>query len=247
MTSHDMNAKAVVPGLRPVAIRLIALTLVAGLAGCAGHMDGGRMVSFQEPMSVEERHPIVVDKAPKTLDVAVGRSQYGLTDFQKVEVEDFIGNWRQEGTGRLMISAPSGSSNERSAYQVVAEIRQILKGFGVPQSAVAVDSYYAGGGKPPVKMSFVRYVATGPDCGHFSENLAEDPRNVHYENFGCAGQHNLALMIANPRDLVEPRGTTDRSGERRDFAWQQYIKGKSTISETKDAEKAGTISDVAKQ
>ena len=53
-------------------------------------------------------------------------------------------------------------------------------------------------------------------------------------------------MIANPRDLIEMRNGTPRSGERRDEVWRKYVGGKSTISETSQEEKAGMISDVAK-
>ncbi len=107
-------------------------------------------------------------------------------------------------------------------------------------------AYNAGGGKPPVKISFLRYVAEGPDCGHWSKNLAEDPQNVAYPDYGCSTQHNLAAMIANPRDLIEMRDGTSRSGERRDVVWRKYVGGKSTISEKPSEEKAGIISDVAK-
>ena len=39
------------------------------------------------------------------------------------------------------------------------------------------------------------------------------PRSAHFENrpywnFGCANQRNLAAMVDNPADLVQPRGET---------------------------------------
>ena len=69
--------------------------------------------------------------------------------------------------------------------------------------------------QPPIRISYVRYVAEGPQCGDFPTNLASQPDNLNSENFGCATQKNLAAMVANPADLVEPRTMTPRSEERR--------------------------------
>ena len=54
---------------------------------------------------------------------------------------------------------------------------------------------------------------------------------------GCANQHNLAAMIANPADLLGPRSETDRSGERRDTVWDKYTKGESTGAQKSEEEK----------
>ena len=69
--------------------------------------------------------------------------------------------------------------------------------------------------RPPVKLSFLRFVAEGPECGNFQTNLARDPRNLPAPNFGCASQKNLAAMVVNPSDLLGPRNTNARPSERR--------------------------------
>lgn len=248
MKYHRSHKNAFESGLRPVAMRVMIATVVAaGLAGCRDEYGGHRFVGWEAPATVAERHPIVVDKESSSLDVAVSTHASGLNDFQKVQVAEFIGQYRHEGVGRISVQTPSGTANEGAAYRVVSDVKGLLRGAGIPSSAVDVQAYHAGGGKPPVKLSFVRYVAHGPDCGKWPTNLVDEPRNQNYWNFGCAQQHNLAAMIANPRDLVEPRDTWQRPSERRDVTWDKWVGGKSTISETADDEKAGIISDVAKQ
>jgi pilus assembly protein CpaD len=45
-------------------------------------------------------------------------------------------------------------------------------------------------------------------------------------------------MVANPEDLIRPRGETPRPGERRDVVWGKYIAGEPTISKRAPSEHA---------
>ena len=92
-----------------------------------------------------------------------------------------------------------------------------------------------GDAQAPIRISYSRYVAEGPQCGKWSSNLAETSSNLNYPNLGCATQANFAAMIANPADLVAPRTATPRIGDRDHTVWEKYIKGESTIS-TKQAD-----------
>jgi pilus assembly protein CpaD len=246
MKFEDTKMHTKITGIRPAALKLTAASLmVLSLVACRGY-DDGRIVGYAEPYEYEKRHPINVTTDETQLDIVVGGHATGLNSIQRAQVDEFLGQWRHEGTGRITIAAPSGSANEGAAYEAAAEIRDLARDKGIPGHAVVFAAYNAGGGKPPVKISFLRYVAEGPTCGDWSKNLAEDPQNVAYPNYGCSTQHNMAAMIANPRDLIEMRDGTPRPGERRDVVWRKYVAGDSTISETAAEEKAGIISDVAK-
>ena len=80
----------------------------------------------------------------------------------------------------------------------------------------------------PVRLSYLQFVAEPPDCPDWSENIGRDPKNMPWPNMGCASQRNLAAMVANPEDLLHPRGETPRSGERRDNVWGKYVRGEVT-------------------
>jgi pilus assembly protein CpaD len=78
-------------------------------------------------------------------------------------------------------------------------------------------------------------VAQPPECGNWPTNLAYEPENLPYPNFGCATQRNFGAQIANPADLLGPRSETARSSERRDQMWSKYIRGEPTgTRRTKD-------------
>jgi pilus assembly protein CpaD len=84
----------------------------------------------------------------------------------------------------------------------------------------------------------MRYVAEGPECGNdWSENLARNPKNFNYPDFGCSQQRNLAAMIANPADLLGPRTEGPRDSNRRDDVYGKYVSGKVTASDKTDDEK----------
>jgi pilus assembly protein CpaD len=72
-----------------------------------------------------------------------------------------------------------------------------------------------------VVVSFVRTVAVTEECGSWN-NLAYQPENEQYDNFGCAHQHNIAAMVANPQDLVAPQPSTPPDAGKTSLAIDAY-------------------------
>ncbi|MEQ8736971.1 MAG: CpaD family pilus assembly lipoprotein, partial [Hoeflea sp.] len=65
--------------------------------------------------------------------------------------------------------------------------------------------------------------ASTGQCGRWPDDLAADTsENKHWANFGCAYQNNLAAQIANPGDLIAPRGMSPIDAERRSQVIQTY-------------------------
>ena len=89
--------------------------------------------------------------------------------------------------------------------RAVGDIRGMIAVYGFSDANVTIEPYHDPDSSAPIRLSYLRFVAQGPDCGLWTSNLAEDPRNLAYPNFGCAQQHNLAAQVANPADLLGPR------------------------------------------
>jgi len=227
-------------GVASMAKTMVCVSLLAlGLGGCK-HGEERAQVAGWTLVDPSERHPILVSQQPQTMNVHVTRGSGGLTPQQRAELLAFAGRSRASdaGNSKLIIGAPSGGANEVAAMRAVHEIRQLLSDNGIPEPAIAVEVYSREGDpQPPIRVSFLRYVAEGPQCGDWSTNLAVDPQNLPYPNLGCTTQHNLAAMVANPADLLGPRSETDRSSERRDVVWDKYIKGDSTGAQKSEDEK----------
>jgi pilus assembly protein CpaD len=242
--THTLNKPGSLGASLSVAtLRLLAVSAIAiSISGCGhrfGAHDGEHTAALTQPLrTVEERHPIEVEKARTSMSLVAPSAAHGLNTYQKERVRHFVGLWRNEGLGKMTVAG-----NDRAA---LGDLRDILIDAGVPVGAVDLKRY--DGNQPGVKVSFARYIAEGPKCGAWHENLAENSNNDMYGNFGCSAQHNMAAMIANPRDLKTPRDQTDWSdGDRRDFVYRAWIQGAKTNGDATAVTKAGNVSEVAKQ
>ena len=213
--------------IRPGIAKIIALALLpAALAGC--EHDQGAQVANWTLIDPEQRHPILVSRQPENLTLHIARGSQGLTPMQRARVLEFVSRSRSvdAGNSRFVISAPGGSENESAAREAAAEVQQLMLDGGYSESSIAVGAYQANGGDAPLHVSYRRYVAEAPDCGQdWSQNLARNRQNVPYPNFGCATQRNFAVKVANPADLLGPRTMTERSADRRDVAFDKYVRG----------------------
>ncbi len=222
----------------------IALLSVAS-GGCEHDRATSPQVAGWTLVDPEQRHPILVSQQPATLNLHVSPSADGLTPMQRARVLEFANHSRasDSGNSRIVISAPGGSANEGASMQAADEARQLLINTGYSETTIAVEAYHASGRDAPLRLSYMRYVAEAPNCGQdWSENLARTYQNTPYPNMGCAAQRNLAVMVANPADLLGPRTMTSRDSNRRDDMYGKYVKG-STLGASDEAQTIKTSTD----
>ena len=76
-------------------------------------------------------------------------------------------------------------------------------------------------------------------CGRdWSDNLAYTLDNRTPSNFGCSIQHNIAAMVADPRDLLGPGAMGPVDTARRATVMEHYQKGEVTQADKRTADKA---------
>jgi len=228
----SLLARAARPGLALIAVLLIGTSL----GGCI------RSPRFQAPFTLanpNERYPIAVHEGEVAIDLAVYRGSAGLNPSQKAQLYSFLRDYKQQAVETLLIRAPSGGPNETAVLHAYDQVRAAMRAAGIPAGEVKIEPYYSNGDPAaPLRVSYLQYVADPPDCPDWSENVARDPQNMPWPNMGCATQRNLAVAVANPEDLIRPRGETPRPGERRDVVWGKYVAGEPTISKRAPSEHA---------
>jgi pilus assembly protein CpaD len=123
----------------------------------------------------------------------------------------------------------------------------------VPPNGVVVHQYRPDDPRhlPAIRLSYPKMSAVAGPCGLWPEDLGPSIKNKgyfenkSYYNFGCSAQRNLAAMVDNPSDLVQPRPETPAYTPRRSAAFQKYRTGQPTSITYPDADKA-KLSDTGK-
>src|SRR5437763_11380135 len=252
MNSTDVSAAR---GPGACALRLLtAASCAAMLAGCMNSIASitNPDVAGTVPSDYRQRHPIVIKDGPRTVELFIGNQRGTLSGAQRADVLAFAHEWRREATGGILIDVPAGTNNEAAAAHALHEVRALLTAAGVPLKAVDVRPHRP---SDPQKLAtlilhYPRISADAGPCGLWPEDLGPTYECQHLENrefwnFGCASQRNLAAMVENPADLVQPRGETPSYTARRTTALGKYQRGEATATIYPDADK-GKISEVGK-
>ena len=224
--------------------------LSAALGAC---QQTGELVTASVPTDYRLRHPIAVTEANRSIVVFVGHGRGGLSAPQRSDVIGLAQTWVREGTGGVIADVPVETANARAAAATYREIRTVLAAGGVPSSAITLRQYHPDDLQtlPTIRLSYPRISAVAGPCGLWPEDLGPNiydtgyNENRPYHNFGCATQRNLAAMVDNPADLVQPRSETPAYTARRNVAFDKYRKGVATTTSYPESEKA-KLSDTGK-
>lgn len=227
---------------------LIGLSLALGACSAPDAAITGGV-----PDDYRLRHPIAITEANQQLAVFVGHGRGGLTPSQRTDVAGLARTWVREATGAIVVNVPADTPNARAAEATYGEIRSVLMAGGVPARGINMYHYHpdASQSLAPIKLSYSKIAATAGPCGIWPEDLGPSisnpgySENKPYYNFGCATQRNLASMVDNPTDLVQPRTETPAYTMRRTEGFEKYRKGDPTNTTYPDADKA-KLSDVGK-
>jgi pilus assembly protein CpaD len=232
---------------------IVPLVLLAAALGACTHAREELDITSSVPTDYRQRHPIVVQEADRTVEVFVGTGRGGLTAPQRTDVAAFAQTWLHEGAGPIAVDLPVSTPNARAATQSLHDIQAIFSSVGVPARGVSVRRYTPANPTQfaTIKLNYPRIRADAGPCGLWPEDLGPSFRNPIYQenrpysNLGCASQRNMAAMVANPADLVQPRPESPSYTTRRSTVLGKYSKGESTATIYPDQDK-GKISDVGK-
>jgi pilus assembly protein CpaD len=231
--------RTMIAGRRSDAKVVVRAAIAAGFAllVCGCNTDQQAAGVPDVPADYRMRHPITIKESSRTLELFVGSNRGALTAMQRAQVLAFAQSWRHEATGGVIVELPAGNSTERAAAAAMPEIRSILAASGVPPSSIIVQNYPATGRElATVRINYPKIAAQAGPCGMWPEDIGPSLNRDYFENqpywnFGCANQRNLAAMVDNPADLVQPRAETPVSTARRTTVLEKYRAGTSTATE----------------
>lgn len=247
---NDRITTALDKAIRRRGLLTVAAVALA-LAGCNTAREAD--ITASVPADYRLRHPIAIQEANRTVELFIGTSRGGLEASQQVDVMAFAQTWRQEATGGIIVEVPSGTPNARAAADALREVRSIFNAAGVPARSVAVRPYRpeSPAQLATMRLNYPKMIANAGPCGQWPEDLGPTWRNPIYTvnrphfNHGCSTQRNLAAMVANPTDLVQPRPEAPPNIGRRMVQHEKFRRGELTAQTHSDAERA-KLSDVGK-
>jgi pilus assembly protein CpaD len=226
--------------------RLRGVLALAGvsiaLGACTHKMED---VTATVPVDYRARHPIVVQESSRAVEIFVGSERGGLTAAQRSDVAALAQTWMRDGTGVITAEVPVNAPNARAAADAYREVQSLLVAGGVPPRGIVMHNYRTESPRQfaTIRLKYPRIVAEAGPCGTWPEDLGPSIKNKTYfenkpyYNLGCSQQRNLAAMVANPEDLVQPRADSGIYTARRTFVLDKYRQGQSTATAYADADK----------
>jgi pilus assembly protein CpaD len=210
-------------------------------------------VTASIPDDYRQRHPIAIQEADRSIVIFVGHARGGLSASQRSDVMGLAQTWVREGTGAIVADVPVDTPNARAAAASFREVQALLAAGGVPPRGITLRHYRPDDPRTlaTIRLNYPRITAVAGPCGLWPDNLGPSilnrdySENKPYYNFGCAYQRNMAAMIDNPADLVQPRSETPPYTMRRSEAFERYRKATTTTTTYPEAEKA-KLSDTGK-
>jgi pilus assembly protein CpaD len=225
---------------------------IATVLGACNHTNEV-LATANVPDDYRLRHPIAIEEANRSTVIFVGQARGGLSASQRADVTGLAQTWLHEGTGAITADVPVDTPNARAAADAMREVHATLAAAGVPPRGILIHRYHPEDPRQlaTIRLNYPRISATAGPCGLWPADLGPSIKNPgyyanrQYHNFGCSYQRNMAAMIDNPSDLVQPRAETPAYTMRRTAAFEKYRKGTSSAVTYPEADKA-KLSDTGK-
>lgn len=208
------------------------LTASIGLSACA--------VPSQTFGPTQLRNSINVAESIERLELYSRPNGMELSARDKLAVAQFLDGYARSGEGALHINRPANAVSGLGTQQAEAAVRGLMAQGGLNPNAVQTGQYASRPGAPaPVIVSYRTLRAIPENCRELGD-LSTTYSNEPHGNFGCFQYANLAAMITDPRQLLEPYAHGQPNAQRRQAIYDRYIQGDTTAAQTNPDQQVGT-------
>lgn len=176
-------------------------------------------------------HPVQVAESIERLELYTRPSGLELSARDKLAVAQFLDGYRDGGDGPLYINKPAGAANGLGTQQAEALIRGMMSQGGINPGALQGGQYQSSPNAPaPIVVSYRTLKAIPQNCAYM-DDLTDVYNGQPRPGFGCFQSANLAALISDPRQLLEPYKPGQPNAERRQVIYDKYIKGELSASD----------------
>ncbi len=200
-------------------LRLFSPLMVAlALTGCEGL---GVYNSAEHALSVTQANPIEVQKSTMQAQVSTSTNQKtgAITVHGNEDLQEIVDAYQRAGGGTVKLTVYGQHKKQLKAAL------QYLGMAGINEDTILI-THEPSTGNPHIEVSFNSYLANPPACTEmWTKNSSDAYRNTNRKGYGCATQHNLAVMLVNPGDLQEMRPLGYASGSKRMAVYNSFNSG----------------------
>lgn len=207
------------PPFRPLPLRAAVLTTVFLLAGCGWNkpINDVRMQRFDQPAL----QPIAVQPSSVSVPLLAAPNGRGFLPESLKQLNIML-----KDQGRLSAQTITLIPHSASGEQMAGRLATVLKNAGAnPQNVKQMRRSTASGQNGDLEVISEALVVKTTRC------TINDPNQLMvkpYEaigSLGCATQNNLAMMVAEPRDLIQAKALDDADGVAAVNSIERYHKG----------------------
>ncbi len=211
--------------LRSCCVTLLSAGIVVALSACTGLRNDVSGV-----VDAPNTHKIMVTSQFVTTPIAVPANASALAPAEEAKLAKAVAEFVQIGGDTLEIAVPKGTDSGEQAMARANIVRRhaLMRGALAREIAVRFSDIADNG---PVVISYEKFKATPAPCRPTTQNMAYNPRNYAQDTFGCTTQHNLAISISNPADLLGRQSERPPDAERRDAIIRAYRSGENPSSD----------------
>ncbi|MFK7793364.1 MAG: CpaD family pilus assembly protein [Devosiaceae bacterium] len=236
----EINMTASKQKSRKIAMRAGLLGVAALALSACNHTSSSEGTYDPRTVNYDQRHALQLQQQEHTLPLLVGANATGLTSGDRTALSGFMQNYSAQGESSLRVRVPQGSQNAHAATGALADIHDVVARSGGNPSAVLVERYHVGNpnAHAPIMVVFDRVEAVTNPCGTWRDSFNPAFEQTDYHDFGCSTQANFGATLADPRDLVRPRGVGYADAGRRAEVLAAYRRGESTATRAAEGAEA---------
>ncbi len=205
--------------------KALKISLLGGgllaMAGCATPIDS-------EP-PIYMKHPIQISESIERLELYSRPDGMSLSARDSEAVAGFLSGYARFGDGPLHMNYPAQTNS--GVLQTRSVVQNIMGQIGMGGAPIQEGQYQSMPNAPaPVVISYRRLKALPKNCG-LTSNLSRTYNNQPWREFGCSQSANLAAMVQDYRQFLEPYPMGSPDMRRRMTVYDKYIKGESPASQ----------------
>jgi pilus assembly protein CpaD len=211
-------------------IRFASLAALLLAGSCAAPTNDGTGEMSDPALN----HPIAVEPSYHSIKLPFSAADAGLMPEDAAHFSVFVEEYLNSGNGAISITAPAGGNSNAA----IGYFGERLASLGVPRDRILVGTK-PGDADNRIEIGYVGYKAHVENCDDpWSKDWADTADNQPTANFGCSVQQNIAAMVADPRDLIQPRAMDPSDATRRNTVMGHNEKGEVTQADKHSADKS---------